>query len=151
MWNLKFFAKFRGLVPLVLRLVLGFSFAFHHGLDKLTQGDLADKVGPWDWGAEWITNASGMASTPLLYLAAYTEFFAGVGLFVGFLTRWSAVGICCVMGYAILKVHGLEIYGPPKGYEFALAYFAAAACVLFLGPGRFSLDRMVFGKEAVSE
>ena len=142
-FTLHFLAKLKGLVPLFLRATLGYSFFLVHGLDKVRPG------GKWDFGEAFAQQGAQLAPTALLYVAAWTEFLAGLGILVGLLTRWACVGICCVMGYAIFKVHWSAGYAAPAGYEMALSYATAALALMIVGPGSLSLDRMFFGRKVL--
>lgn len=104
----------------------------------------------------------------LAYAVSITELAGGLLLLLGLFTRLSALGIAVVMlGAMWLSQIGPAIqsgntalgflpnHGPfdldPSGnsvwqtllWQFSL--FAAAAAVLFLGPGGLSLDRIIFG------
>lgn len=140
MLTLKFLGKLKPLGPLALRAAVGLSFFAVHGMDKIRpKGEL-------DWGQAFAS--SGHAPTILLYIAAWTEFLAGLGLLLGLLTRWSALGLLGVMGYAVLVIHGSDPYAKK---ELAIAYVAACIVLIGTGPGPLSLDRAFFGKQAVSE
>ena len=145
MWTLQFLGKFQGLLPLLLRAMVGASFAFVHGYDKM--------MGPdgFDGGKDFVTQAANAAPTFLLYVGAWTEFLAGVGLVVGLLTRWAAVGILAVMCYAIFGVHWANGFAAEnKGYEMALMYAVMSLCIMAVGPGSLSLDRLFFQKAALN-
>ena len=143
MWTLNFLMKIQPLGLLVLRMLVGFAFFWEHGLQqKLLAGD------GWDWGQTWVAQMSGVAPDALLYVACWTEFLAGAALALGLLTRWASLGLLAVMLYAILKVHCGDAY---KAMEMAIAYAGAALLFLTVGPGPISLDRVLFGREAVEE
>lgn len=85
---------------------------------------------------------------PLAVLAIATEFFGGLGLIFGFLTRIPALGIAVNMVVAILLVHMpngffMNWTGTQKGegFEFHLLAIAAAAVLLLRGAGAYSVDR----------
>jgi putative oxidoreductase len=146
MWTLQFLEKpFRSLMPLLLRALVGASFAFVHGYGKI--------VGPtgFDGGNHFVTQAAGKAPAFLLYVAAWTEFLAGCGILLGLLTRWAAIGILAVMCYAIFGVHWAEGFAAPKGWEMASMYAVMSLCILAVGPGSLSLDRAFFRRPAVHE
>jgi putative oxidoreductase len=150
MWTLQFLGKFRHLVPLLLRAMVGCSFAFSHGYGKLVGTEGFD--GGWAFVHGALEKNPGIAPAFLLYIAAWTEFLAGVGLVLGLFTRWAAIGILCVMGYAIFKVHWAAGFSMQNGgYEMALMYAVMSLCIMAMGPGSLSLDRLFFQKAALNE
>ncbi|NLE38469.1 MAG: DoxX family protein, partial [Pirellulaceae bacterium] len=78
------------------------------------------------------------------------EFGGGIALILGLVTRLASLGIGSVMVVAIGVVHVPQ--GDPfvsKGgpsWELAAVYLACAILFLLLGPGRYSLDAVAFGK-----
>jgi putative oxidoreductase len=124
------------LVLLLMRAVVGYAFILH-GWGKIQN--------PLHWmGSE--------SPIPGLFqaLAAISEFGGGFALILGLLTRLGALGIGCTMTVAVF-MHRF-VWGDPfvnltggRAYELASAYLLIALLLVLLGPGRFSLDRMVFG------
>src|ERR1700756_3057816 len=84
----------------ILRLVLGVVF-FAHGAQKMLGW-----FGGFGFGAtmNFFTSMAHIPS-PLAVLAIAAEFFGGIGLIFGFLTRIAAFGIGVNMLVAILAVH----------------------------------------------
>jgi putative oxidoreductase len=83
-------------------------------------------------------------------LAAISEFCGGIALILGFLTRIAAFGIACTMIVATYVVK--FTYGAPfVSLKDCNAYFPNVllllVALLFIinGPGRFSVDRLLFG------
>jgi putative oxidoreductase len=88
----------------------------------------------------------GLAETvkqmgPIGYLVAIGEFFGGLGLIVGFLTRFSAASLIVIMIGAIAMVHGQHGFFGPEGFEYNLALIGLLAPILLAGPGRHALGR----------
>ena len=120
---------------LLLRLVMGAAF-MHHGWSKI-QNPMA-----------WMGPEASMPAI-LQALAAISEFGGGLALIVGLLTRLATLGIIGVMVTALATVH------LPKGhpfvsqkgpsYELAAVYLACAILFFLVGPGRLSLDALLFG------
>lgn len=129
----------------ILRLVLGVIF-FAHGAQKMLG---------W-FGGYGFTNTmgffTGVMHIPALFafLAIAAEFFGGLGLIFGFLTRIAAFGIFSNMVVAIFMVHrqfGLFMNwtGTQKGegYEYHLLVLAITAFLVIRGAGAASLDRVL--------
>jgi putative oxidoreductase len=80
-----------------------------------------------------------------------TEFFGGLTVLVGFLTRLAAAALAVDMIGAIIRVHFMHGFflnwsmtpGKGHGYEFNLALLAMTIALLLSGPGRLALDRML--------
>jgi len=85
---------------------------------------------------------------PLAFLSIAAEFFGGLGLILGFLTRIAAFGIAVNMLVAIAMVHGafgffMNWSGAQKGegFEYHLLVLALTAFLMIRGAGAFSVDR----------
>lgn len=125
----------------VLRLILGVVF-FAHGAQKMLG---------WFGGFGFHATMGsfehmGMAA-PVAFLVICTEFFGGLGLIVGLLTRIAALGIAGEMIGAVLMVHlqngfFMNWMGNQKGegFEYHLLAIAMAAVLVVRGAGAFSLD-----------
>ena len=83
---------------LLVRVIVGVIFAAH-GAQKL--------FGAWGGqGLEATVAAPPAGMGPVGYLVAIGEFFGGLGLVFGFLTRFSAASLIVIMIGAIAMVHG---------------------------------------------
>lgn len=87
---------------------------------------------------------------PLAFLAICAEFFGGIGLLLGFLTRIAAAGIAVNMLVATALLHShvgffMNWTGTQKGegFEYHLLVIAMTAFLLVRGAGAFSLDRAI--------
>ena len=116
---------------LVVRIVVGVIFMVH-GAQKL----FGAFGGP---GLSAIVEMMG----PLGYLVAIGEFFGGLGLILGFLSRFSAAAIILIMLGAIGMVHGKNGFFAPEGFEYNLALIGLLAPILIAGPGRFAVGRFL--------
>ena len=77
-------------------------------------------------------------------LAGATEFFGGLLLALGLLTRQSAAAVVAVMAYAAFVVHwGNGFFWTAGGYEFPLLRGLVALALVIRGGGPLSLDRML--------
>lgn len=121
---------------LVLRLVLGALF-IAHGLQKLFgwfQGDGID-------GTIKLLEGYGFHdhTTVLAWVTGVTELTGGTLVLLGLFTPAGAAAIVGLMASAIwVKFNGHDFAGR---VELEAMYGAAAFALLFIGPGRVSLDR----------
>jgi putative oxidoreductase len=74
------------------------------------------------------------------YVAAFTEFFGGALLIVGFLTLLASIGMLIDMAVAVLKVHLHHGLTGPTGFEFPLSILAIALFLIAAGPGYLAID-----------
>jgi putative oxidoreductase len=73
-------------------------------------------------------------------LAGIVEFFGGLALVFGFLTRPAALAITVLLGVATSVHIGNGFFWTDGGFEYPLLWSLLALAVLFRGGGRFSLD-----------
>lgn len=125
------------IVLLLLRLAVGSAFILH-GSQKI-QNPLG-----------WMGPESPVPGFFQL-LAAISEFGGGIGWVLGILNPLASFGIASTMTVAtsfhlmVRKDPFVNLTGGPS-YELALAYLGIALVFLVLGPGKFSLDRLIFGE-----
>jgi putative oxidoreductase len=127
----------------LLRVVLGLVF-FAHG---------AQKMFGWFGGFGFSGTMGFFTGTvhiaaPLAFLAIAAEFFGGLGLILGLLTRIAAFGIAVNMLVAIATVHSafgffMNWSGTQRGegFEYHLLVLAMTAFLMIRGAGAYSLDR----------
>jgi len=137
----------------ILRLVLGVVF-FAHGAQKL----LGWFGGPGFSGTMGMFTGYLHIPAPLAFLAIAAEFFGGLGLILGFLTRIAAFGIAVNMLVAIATVH--HSYGffmnwtgtqKGEGFEYHLLVLAITAYLIIRGAGAFSVDRAIAAESPVAQ
>jgi putative oxidoreductase len=127
---------------LLLRLVAGVAFMIH-GWGKIQN--------PFGWmGPD--------APVPgfLQGLAALSEFGGGLAWILGLLTPLASFGLLCTMSvavyfHAIVRGDPFVSKGEGGAYELAAIYFCIALLLMLGGPGRFSLDRLIFGRGSAPE
>ena len=120
---------------LVLRLALGAIFIAHGG-QKL-----------FVYGLDGVAGSFGQMGIPAAGffgpLVAFVEFFGGIAIVLGLLTRLAALGVGATMLVAILTVHLKQGFFNPGGIEFPLALLATAAALVLTGAGAYSVDAAI--------
>ncbi|GFD70449.1 DoxX family protein [Alteromonas sp. KUL106] len=128
---------------LVLRVPVGIILSAH-GAQKLFAwfgGYGLEGTGQW---MESIGLAPGFI---MALLAGSAEFFGGLSLIVGLLTRSAALISAFTMVIAIFSVHASNgLFMSNNGYEFALALLAATSALTIQGGGKFSIDTLISEK-----
>jgi putative oxidoreductase len=123
------------LALLVLRVVLG-AVMIAHGYPKVF-GGLHHHVG--------FVSSLGLPGW-LAYCSAFAEFFGGILVIAGLITRIAALAILIDLLVAIAKVHWKHGLSGPGGYEFPLSLCAIAFALIFFGAGPFALDAIRGGR-----
>jgi putative oxidoreductase len=130
----------------MIRIILGVVF-FAHGSQKLLG---------WFGGVGLKKTLRTMHEylglpIPLAFLSVAAEFFGGLGLVAGLLSRVAALGVIVIMLAAIMMVHAryglfLNWFGDRKGhgYEYHLLAIGLATAVVVKGSGAMSLDRLIY-------
>lgn len=119
----------RDLGLLLLRLGVGGLMAVSHGFGKI---QTLFAGGPYQW-ADPIGLGPGLS----LALAAGAEFFGGLLIAVGLLTRLATLPLAFTMLVAVFVVHAGD---PFQKQEFGLLYLIPFLTLLLTGAGRWSLD-----------
>ena len=133
----------------IARLALGIVF-FAHGAQKMLG---------W-FGGYGFNGTMGFFTQQMhipavfAFLAICAEFFGGLGLIVGFLSRVAAFGILCNMLVAVATVHihygfFMNWTGQQKGegFEFHILALALLLVVMVKGAGALSIDRALSGSQ----
>lgn len=131
--------RYRWIGPLALRLSLGAVFILSgwgklHSLDKVTE-----------FFTELGIPFSGFNAT----LCSLTELVGGLLIAFGLFTRLAAVPLMVVMAVAIATARRSEISGPLAFLGFIeVTYLAGFLWLLLAGPGKASLDALIFDRRA---
>jgi putative oxidoreductase len=126
---------------LILRVVGGLAFMYHG------HGKVLDPFG-------WMGPNAGIPGV-FQALAGVSEFGGGLAWMLGLLTPLASFGLACTMTVAVW-MHAVVLHDPfvPQGpggaYELASVYLCVAVLLMLAGPGRFSVDRVIFGEKALS-
>ena len=125
---------------LVLRVVVGVLFVGHG----------AQKLFGW-FGGQGLAATGKMFGSlglepgkPMAAAAALSEIVGGALLAVGFLTPLGSMLLTAVMATAFWTVHKKNgLWNPNRGYEFNLVLATVAFAVTAVGPGAWSVDRLL--------
>ena len=117
---------------LILRATAGLLLAFGHGWGKLANfsqysTEFADPFG------------LGMAAS--LVLTVFAEFFCAMAVALGILARVATLPLIIMFLTIVLIIHGSD---PWDKKEFALLYLIPFVTILLTGPGKYSLDNLIF-------
>jgi putative oxidoreductase len=120
-------------VLLLLRVVTGIAFILH-GWGKIQA--------PMSWMPG--------DSVPGIFqaLAAISEFGGGIALIIGLVTPLASFGLFCTMIVAAIfhaVILGHPFVGQNGSWELATVYAVISLLFIVAGPGRFSLDKVIFG------
>ena len=124
----------------ILRLAVGAVFIAHGG-QKL-----------FVYGFDGVAGAFAQMGVPMAGivgpLVALLEFFGGIALVVGRLTRVAALGLAATMVGALALVHAPAGFFLPNGSEFALSLLAVTLSLALVGAGRFAIDAKIAERRA---
>ncbi|MGH2457436.1 MAG: DoxX family protein [Chloroflexota bacterium] len=141
---------------LALRLIVGGMFVAH-GYPKLFggQGKEVSPVVARYLGAGFVQavgRGSPSAFAPAIerlglpkplafaWLVSCLEFFGGIMIAIGWLTRVASLLLAINMAVAVFKVHWRNGLMGPGGFEFPLSLLGSCLSLVGRGPGRFSVD-----------
>jgi putative oxidoreductase len=124
----------------ILRVAAGAIFAAH-GAQKL-----------FVYGFAGVTSAFTQMGVPMPGIAGpltgLVEFFGGLALIIGLLTRLAGFGLAITMLGAIAFVHIAAGFFAPNGVEYPLALLAVTIAVAFIGAGRYSADALIASRRS---
>lgn len=126
---------------LLMRLMLGAVFLYH-GVPKLMH--IQDTV-------EFITKLGIPSPTLSAWLSAIAEGVGGGLLVLGLLTRLTTAPMAFNMAVAIIAVHSAHFGLDQGGMEYALTLGVMLIALGLLGPGRISMDHLIFGRRAAGK
>ncbi|CAM4163162.1 DoxX family protein [Psychrobacter arenosus] len=127
-----------GIAALILRVPVGIILAAHG----------AQKLFGWFGGnglagtAGWMSSIGIEPGYLMAILAGSAEFFGGLALILGVLTRPAAVAAAFTMLVAIFSVHiSNGLFAANNGYEYALTLMVALIALAVQGGGQLSVDQ----------
>ncbi|PWH85804.1 DoxX family protein [Brumimicrobium oceani] len=117
---------------LLLRLVFGLAMFYEHGLGKwqVLFGN----------GEIQFPDPFGIGATFSLILAVFAEVVCAILVAAGLFTRYAIVPLIVTMAVAVFVVHSGDAFGK---IELPLAYLVGYVAIFLMGPGNFSVDRLI--------
>lgn len=134
-----------GYSALALRIPVGIIFMAHG----------AQKLFGWFGGyglegtGQWMASIGLGPGILMAFLAGSAEFFGGLFILLGLLTRPASIALAFTMLVAIFSVHFENgLFMSNNGYEFGLALMAASVSLALSGSGRAAVDQFIAKKFA---
>jgi putative oxidoreductase len=126
-----------------LRITAGVIFAAHG----------AQKLFAWFGGyglegtGQWMASIGISPGYLMALMAGSAEFFGGLLLIIGLLTRPASLVLAVTMLVAIFSVHiNNGLFMSNNGFEFGLALLAVTVALLIQGGGKYSIDQIISQK-----
>lgn len=117
---------------LVLRLVMGLSMLFGHGVGKMSalfgEGEIK------------FPDPLGVGVNLSIGLAVFAEVVCALLVAIGLFTRLALIPLIATMAIAAFIFHSGDPFGK---IELSLLYLAGYVAILFVGPGRISVDQLI--------
>lgn len=138
-FDIKSIFSTEGFGATVLRIPVGLVLAAHG----------AQKLFGWFGGygleatGQWMASIGFEPGYMMALLAGSAEFFGGIALMLGLLTRPAAAVAAFTMAIAMTVHVGNGMFVSNNGYEFALVLLAASVSLVFQGGGALSADRLI--------
>ena len=137
-----------GLAAFILRVPTGLILAAH-GAQKLFGAFGGYGL---EGTGQWMASIGLEPGMLMAILAGSAEFFGGLALTLGLLTRPAALLTAFTMLVAVFSVHiSNGLFMANNGYEYALTLMMVSLALLVQGAGAFSLDNLISRKLATSQ
>jgi len=135
----KLFSTSAGMAALMLRVPVGLVLAAHG----------SQKLFAWFGGyglqgtGQWLESIGFAPGYLMALLAGSAEFFGGVALLLGLMTRPAALVAAFTMLMAMTVHIGNGLFVSNNGYEYALVLLAVTLALVFQGGGALSVDQQI--------
>lgn len=123
------------LATLLLRLGLGAIMVGSHGWQKLSN---------FSGMQDSFVNFMGMGSSVSLTMSLIAEFFCGLLVVLGLFTRGAILLLIINMMVALTLAHNWRVF---EDGQLPFVFLTGWIVVLLLGPGKISLDALIFKKK----
>jgi len=119
----------------LIRVITGF-LIFIHGLDTFNKENMNGNIA-------WLTDLHFPVPVVMAYIGKGAELIGGVLLILGFFTRFAAL----ILVFDMLVI--TTVLGNGKIFtdsQHSFLFLLLFACLFFVGPGKISLDHLLFNK-----
>lgn len=123
---------------LLLRVVAAFVLLYGHGFEKLTVIFTGQDIN--------FSDPIGIGANTSFYLAAFAEGICALFLILGLFSRFATL-ILTINFLVIFILHAFMIGDGFQVLELRFFYLVSFIALTLLGPGRISLDYMLFGRK----
>lgn len=123
---------FESIGLLIVRIIVG-AFMLTHGFGKL--------MILLDGAYAMFPDPLGIGASASLFLIVLAEFLCSIFLILGVATRLSSIPLLTGMLVAGLIVHGAD---PFASKELSLLYGSVYMMLIITGPGKYSIDQLIF-------
>lgn len=120
------------LAALTMRLIGGGALIGAHGLFKFQKVLSGEEI--------QFLDPIGIGDVASFHIAMIAEFICASLIVLGLFTRVALIPLILLMLTIVLQVHGAD---PFAKQELPLMYLSVFFALFLLGPGRFSLDRLI--------
>jgi len=133
-----YYYEFEDAGKLFLRLLFGLSLVLNHGWPTFLGAleptpDFPDPI--------------GLGAETSMILAGTAEGMFGLFVTVGLFTRLSVIP---VIGNFVVAYFIFHAGDPFAQKEMAYLYLSSMVCILLLGPGKYSIDNLLFDNQTIS-
>ena len=130
LFSTKYSANAFSFAAFIMRLACG-GLIIYRGYDKLIH--FAAK-------SQTFSDPLHIGHAASLSLVIFAEFFCGILVLIGFLTRLACIPLIVVMSVVVFYVNHAHVFG---NKENAALYLAGFIAILFIGPGKISMDKLI--------
>jgi len=95
---------------------------------------------------QWMASVGFEPGYLMALMAGSAEFFGGLALVLGLLTRPAALVLAFMLAMAMTLHVGNGLFMSNNGYEYALTLLVVSLALLIQGGGKFSVDQLIAAK-----
>lgn len=117
---------------LLLRLVAGMAMIYGHGWGKFMKFINESNIKFMD--------PFGIGDSFTFFLVVFAEFICALLIVLGLFTRLAIIPLIINMAYIVFVYHVSHEFGK---WELGALYLCMYVVILLLGPGKFSMDRLI--------